>query len=459
MEQEQLRDQVTTTLCRLEWDQLVGVCNFLKGSNVDDTGENEEAIKKLSRRDLMKLIENKIDEVEQSHKSVEVVQFIDELLVFIRDTGWEGDARERSTFYRPTDVTRNYEELRVELKALQEKLKMVDISPAVSQSSSPAKISEVTIRREFRICGQIGESGQRERLSYTNLLHQMELGLRKGHSESEVIEAVKLRDMLELKTDITLSQLKTILRGHYREDETSDLYQKLINLSQEPKESPQDFLFRAIELEDRLLDAFKGEPAEHYNADLVKKNFFRSVGTGLLNDNIKFQLKSLLDNLEVTDERLIERLNEAANLEAERLNKLRRSGIKQPRINELQTSDERQGGVHTTPSQDTAVVKEKIQRAAAPPEVQAMVAELKTEVAEMKQMVLNSLNAGKFQPARKPTYNTQRRRGCRTCQDNGEGDNCTHCFKCGQAGHISRGCRAPPLLQGNARGPLPWDQQ
>ena len=171
-----------------------------------------------------------------------------------------------------------------------------------------ARAPEVTIRREFRICGQIGEGGQRDKLSYNNLLHQIESGLRKGHGESDVIEAViraispdlKLRDMLEIKHDLTLPQLKIILKGHYKEDDALDLYQKLITISQDPKESVQDFLFRAIELKDRPLVLFK-EREEHCGAELVKKKFLRSVSTGLLNDNIKFQIKPYLDNLEVTD--------------------------------------------------------------------------------------------------------------------------------------------------------------
>ena len=64
--------------------------------------------------------------------------------------------------------------------------------------------------------------------------------------------------------------------------------------------SVQDFLFRAIELKDRPLVLFK-EREEHCGAELVKKKFLRSVSTGLLNDNIKFQIKPYLDNLEVTD--------------------------------------------------------------------------------------------------------------------------------------------------------------
>lgn len=65
--------------------------------------------------------------------------------------------------------------------------------------------------------------------------------------------------MLELKTDLTLSQVKIILKGHYGADDTSDTYQKLISKSQDPKESAQDFLFRIIDLKDRLLFASKGE--------------------------------------------------------------------------------------------------------------------------------------------------------------------------------------------------------
>lgn len=50
-------------------------------------------------------------------------------------------------------------------------------------------------------------------------MHQIDMGLRKGHSEAEITEAVvkaispglSIRDMLEIKRDLTLPQLKTIL--------------------------------------------------------------------------------------------------------------------------------------------------------------------------------------------------------------------------------------------------------
>ncbi len=70
-------------------------------------------------------------------------------------------------------------------------------------SRATNKVPKVTMRRDFKICGQTGE---KETLSYTNLIHQINRGLSKGHSESEVTEAVvkavspclSISDMLEV---------------------------------------------------------------------------------------------------------------------------------------------------------------------------------------------------------------------------------------------------------------------
>ncbi|KAI3369838.1 hypothetical protein L3Q82_024420 [Scortum barcoo] len=424
------------------------------------------------------MAENKLDEIERDTDTEEAIQIIQELLAFIEgeaDAREGGEEQERRLIVK---IKEKYLELQQSRKTLEDELKMLgeklniseDAKVSTSQHSLPAKVPEVTIRREFRICGQIGEGGQRDKLSFTNLMHQIESGLRKGHGESEIIEAViraispglKLRDMLEIKTELTLPQLKTILKGHYKEDDTSDLYQKLINISQEPKESAQDFLFRAIELKDRLLFASKGrESEEHYSADLVKRKFLRSVATGLLSDNIKYQIKPYLDDMDVTDETLIERVNEAANLETERLNKLKRNSTKASRLNELQTTSNKWDNSHNPSAQSslqrktTELPKEKAEtvQLSPEPEMHTLVRELKTEVAEMKRMVLASISAGKSPNSSHLMGNKgTRKRTCKSCQDKGEDVTCSHCFKCGQLGHISRGCRAPRQVQGNARG-------
>lgn len=132
---------------------------------------------------------------------------------------------------------------------------------------------------------------------------------------------------------------------------------------------------------------------------MIRKKFLRSVGTGLLSDNIKFQIKPFLDDPAVSDEILIERVNEAASLEAERLNKPKKSTAKSACVNELHTSisgeamNSQQGSPTTAVTQSGGNSRDQKQKppiANHTPEtvIHAIVRELKTEMAEMKKMVL-----------------------------------------------------------------------
>ena len=93
-----------------------------------------------------------------------------------------------------------------------------------------------------------------EKLSNLSLIHQIEVGIEKDHTETEITQAViravspglPLGDMLEIKCGLTLSAHHTILKGHYKVDSSTDLYHQLINISQEPKESALNFVCRAI---------------------------------------------------------------------------------------------------------------------------------------------------------------------------------------------------------------------
>ena len=71
----------------------------------------------------------------------------------------------------------------------------------------PLTAPEVTLRKDFRIWGQIGESRQKDKLSFTSLTNQIESGLKKGYSVTEIIEPVikavspglHLGDLLKIK--------------------------------------------------------------------------------------------------------------------------------------------------------------------------------------------------------------------------------------------------------------------
>lgn len=478
---EDRRDEVSRLLLTLEKTNLVSACEHLK-CKVPEGGFAPQA-----RRALIRLAEATLDETEEGEESERYEQYLERVLSHLASLqpaqeGVRAEAEVQETS-ELEDLKTQYQELRRRMKddlsALEEKIKQRE-QPAGGDSAPPPKeenkaaplttirLPEVTLRREFRIVGQIGDPGQKDKLSYTSLLNQIEAGRRKGHDEVEIIEAViravspglHLREMLEIKRELTLHTLKTILKGHYKVDSSSDLLHRLMTMTQDPKESAQNFLFRAIELKEKLMrkssDNDAGEEGEQYSSELIQRKFLRSIETGLYSDSVKFQLKPYLSNLNVTDEVLIERITEAANLEQERQQKLRKTVInKPPRFNEVQAEayspDTLVAENDTIPTHETGRKSKKNQE---PRQTQTNTIEaLKAEVLEMKKLMLQTVEATKPRVTEKiPMSGRSRPKGCRACQEAHMGESCRHCFRCGQEGHLSRGCRRSREQQGNETG-------
>ena len=124
---------------------------------------------------------------------------------------------------------------------------------ATSVSKPTTNDLKSVLRREFKINGQIGEPGQKDKLTFVSLVRQIESASSKGYSETEVIDGViraiipsmQLRSYLETVSDMTLPKLRSILRSHFQEKSATELYQQLTTIVQSPEESPQSFLIRA----------------------------------------------------------------------------------------------------------------------------------------------------------------------------------------------------------------------
>lgn len=450
-----LRDRVSAALWQLGQESLVNICRHMKCSDLD-----ERDPRRHTRRALIKMVENRLDEIEEITED-EGSQYCTELLSDI-------DKRSKGGPQPQEEEASGEPAPKEEPELPHNPPHRTTDSPLWNRPEPNRTLPEVTLRREFKIMGQIGESGQKEKLSYLSLVRQIEVGLEKGHAETEIVEAViravgpglPLRDMLEIKRGLTLNTLLTILKGHYRVDSSTELYNQLINISQEPKESALNFIFRAIELKEKLLwKAEKEETDDQYSGATIQRKFLRSIETGLLSDSVKFQILPYLSKMEITDEELIEKVNEASRLESERQEKKKRfTAVRNPKIQEIQSevqtdSAPAQSPPKTKEPNSTAAVrtvrgKETKQESI---NTQQIMEELRTE---MRQMFLAAMET-----SHRPLGPRRRERGCQKCREEKVGETCSHCFKCGLEGHFSRGCRGQRSMSGNGQGLLRWDQQ
>ena len=192
-------------------------------------------------------------------------------------------------------------------------------------------------RREFKIAGQIGDPGQTDKLTFVSLTHQIDSGLKRKYKESEIVDAViraislhsSLRSYVETLSDLSLPKLRKILRVHYREQSASELYQQLATIFQRPKETAQQFLLRARDLRNKVGFASKESDCEvYYDEPLIQKTFMKSFETGLREDILAANLRTILRSSPLTDEDLMRHVNELASHQAERENKLASASTK-----------------------------------------------------------------------------------------------------------------------------------
>ena len=115
-----------------------------------------------------------------------------------------------------------------------------------SSSGKSDTVQNVKFHKDFKISGQIDS---KTGISYTSLIRQIEFGLQ-GHSEADVIDGViraviptsSLRSYLDGRQDLDLGILRGILRGHYAEKNSTELYSELASAVQQPKETSTEFL-------------------------------------------------------------------------------------------------------------------------------------------------------------------------------------------------------------------------
>lgn len=145
-------------------------------------------------------------------------------------------------------------------------------------------VASLLPRREFKIYGgQLSDSGSE--ISYNSICRQIDAGIEKGFSESEVIRTVmkvtkpgNFREMLTNKDDLTVNELKRFLKSHIREKSCTELFHELSNAKQQEKETPQQFMYRIIGLKQHVLSTSQQSDTEFsYDKRLVQGIFLHTL--------------------------------------------------------------------------------------------------------------------------------------------------------------------------------------
>ena len=344
-ELEELQLQVEGGICKLpivEMEQLA-----------EHVGLESKEYKGKSKLAMSRIVRAKVEvELEQTESKVE---YLTELKNFIagtppplEETGQNKESVKPKLEYEA--LCKQFEEM---MESYKKKMEQASIKQEDTKAPKEGNVSlidvKTALRRDFKIMGVIGGEEQKDRLSFVSLIRQIDAGLEKGYKEREIIDAViraispslKLRSYLETMKELTLAKLRQMLRAHYKQKSGTELYQELTTMCQSPKETPQDFLIRALDLRQQVLFASQAEGGTvKYESSLVHPLFLHAVETGLQDESVRNKLRPFLQKVDVTDEELMEQINVVVSEESERKGKLGATNHKTIRVNCLEVEGE-----------------------------------------------------------------------------------------------------------------------
>ena len=347
-------------------------------------------------------------------------------------------------------------------------------SSASSVTSSDLRNLSKYLKKDFKIKGTIGLPGEKDRIKFSQLAHQINRGVKKGYSDDDICEEVlritspdiPLREMLDGRESMTVAELVKILRFHFHEKDSSKLWEELNKATQTASQDATQFTQTLISLKQRILFASKEAGSSvQFSESAVNKQFVRSLLSGLKNNNIRNELKAVV-TVDMPDVDLLEHLDIAVANEEERLTKWGASdAMKKAVVNRVEvdsatdlssscssgscsnchSSNSSSGGILKQPPRndhnpilnklgelqvsvnEVASFKNKLDNVDSK---LGKVAQLEKELADLKKQV-GSQKKVRFQW------------GCDACVAQGPAvaRKCRHCFKCGGTdGHKKQDC-------------------
>ena len=453
---EDLQLELDSLMCKQSVEKLLELCGYFEVKDPVD-GKSRSELVKIIRNDVENTLSTADDNFDEHIFLRDAISKIngtppplerseEELIVQMEVVNIEKKLKELRQLQLESDSAKKT--LLEQLRAAKGKVSETDHSDLTSTVAANTvklvKGEPSMLVREFKISGQIGEPGQKDKLTYVSLIHQIDSGLERGYSDKDICDAVikaisphsSLRNYILTLPQRSLKKLRSILRVFFQEKTAADLFQSMVTAIQDPKETAQQFLLRLLDARNRVFFASKEERVEaEYSTQLVEKSFLKAFESGLRDENLVTNLRPFLRTSGITDDELMKNVNELATKQHERKMKI---GVTSERSK-------------TAKAQAVSTESETIK-------LTAEIQQLKTQLAEIVHHVKTSprgnlpprfasRSRGRWQGGHSGPPRYRRLAGCQKCQSNGTPEQCTHCFQCGELGHFRSRC--PVINQGN----------
>ena len=438
--------KASTLIWGADLDYLLGFCEERRIAVGDEKREDKSQLIKLALRHLnSEAVENSAD----GGKAI-VDKIVQELAVKVKDEMplLEGNGT--------NDVEANK-----------------PVKPVAKTEESDG-MSEVVTYHKFRECkinGTIGDPGEKGCLIYTSLAFQIRHAELQHYSDAEiyyaVIKAIKggnsLRSALEMK-EPTKETMRRLLRSHFQIKNQMSTLQELRDCVQMPGETAHAFCCKAISLRETVKVLYE-EDGKTFDPALLNSTFFRSVFTGIKQNNIRMEVQHLLKAEACEDADLLDAISAAASTEEERANKSKSKvdvkkvtftddssddsdDNKKTNAQKKKTKPKKENALLTSINKLTVKVEAlSVDQDEALKNVQSQVEILKQQMAVQSAATAAAsvLNVGAppfnnpLQVDSHPRQSFRRPFGCRACVIAGSGF-CNHCFKCGSVEHKKSEC-------------------
>ena len=331
------------------------------------------------------------------------------------------------------------------------KQEIIDKNILPSKPLSETKIDVMKLK-DFKISGTIGSMGEKDKLSFTSLVYQIENAKKMNYHEQMICAAVikaispsnHLRTYLESTPDLTLKNILEILRSHFKEKDSASVFTEFQNAAQSVNETSLEFILRLMCMRQKVL-TLSNEEGCPYDKILLNKRFFHTMFTGLRNINIRAELRENCKNdFTLSDEKLLKFASEVIANETERNEKL--NSKKSITVVNVVESEKKDTNSEIKKKKENSFMKIQELKLSHEKEMTA----LRAELAEIKSAILakpsqNGMNSEDGKGTRNvPPYipphqrinrdNFSRRKRCRKC----ERENvyrCFHCFLCESSEH------------------------